>query len=715
MTDLVLYTPQKLRPAVLDIVKAIAEDYPEIGQVVEWKRGIAPFLPVLCFHELPAETPQKYVKTMSQKQVLSKSSAVTEISAALDLLFRPRELRKFSYEVWDDDERHLNLEDYLGDVVVVDIETAGDIKTWKPEEMWLLSCALYDGKNNIVLSEAWLRITENLQRLYEFLTKRNRKLIAHNMKFDFRSLSAQIGKTIYGHMDTQLLHHAINPGSGEHGLKPLARKYLGAPDWDASSKKYVKGSYKLMPTDCYYNAETYSKYVAKFGSVKVGFEAIPRDVLYEYNAYDVYWTWHLMEYLLEYTDDRVRKVAIHEYKMGNFFQDVEGYGVAVDLKQLDHLAEVFGAERDGYMDKLAELVSPDFNPNSPKQVLEVYKSVGVALKDTSAKTLEDLLSGGVHPRVREFTDTLLSVRGTTKNIGTYNEGIRKRLHEGRVYPTYKVHGTNTGRLSSGDPNIQNIPRDKRLRSLFTVPNTDEYDFLEVDYSQAELRTMAVLANDQYLISLFQPGMPDFFDSLLPVTFPHHDIQSWDAQERKDNRAKLKSVIYGLSYGRKAIAIAHELGIAPSEAQSIIDNYFKAAPEFYSWRQDVEYKALASDGVLETVFGRRFQAEVITGRSKTAVVNSALAFLPQSTASDICVSAAMEIHKWIGPDYGASIIGSIHDAINVESPKKYTQEIANRMQVEMAESARRVFGDIVPFATEAEWGTSWGTTGNLDKE
>ena len=115
-------------------------------------------------------------------------------------------------------------------------------------------------------------------------------------------------------------------------------------------------------------------------------------------------------------------------------------------------------------------------------------------------------------------------------------------------------------------------------------------------------------------------------------------------------------------------------------------------------------------MLETVFGRRFQSEVITGRSKTNVVNSALAFLPQSTASDICVSAAMEIHQWIGHDYGAQIIGSIHDAILVESPKEYTAEIASRMQAEMKLSAERVFGTIVPFDTDAEWGTSWGTTG-----
>lgn len=708
MADLVLYTPQKLRPPVLDIVKAIAEDYPEIGQVVEWKRGVSPTFPTLCFNAVPEEVPLKYIKTMSQKQVLSKASAVTEIQAALDQLFRPRTYRPFGFEVWGS-ERNGQIP-VMGDIVVVDIETGGDIDTWLPEEMWLLCCAVYDGVKLVVFDEEWLGNTDNQKLLIAFLTKKNRKLVAHNMKFDFRSLSERLGAQIYGHMDTQLLHHAINPGAGDHRLKPLALKYLGAEDWDKDTKKYVKGNYKLMPTDYYYPEHLYNKYVAKFGKVAVGFEAIPRDILHEYNAYDVYWTWHLMEYFLEFADGRVTKVALHEYRMGNFFQDVEANGVAINWAQVDELTEKFNAEKAMHRTKLDKLVSPEFNPNSPKQVKEVLASAGLTPKSTDAKTLDEIVEDErTHPRVVEFIQALLDYRGVTKMQGTYVEGMRKREHSGRVYPTYKVHGTNTGRLSAADPNIQNIPRDKALRNLFTVSNPDTHKFLEVDYSQAELRVMAVLSGDDYLISLFQEGMPDFFDSLLPVTFPHADIDSWSAQERKDNRAKLKSVVYGLSYGRKASAIATELKISTREAQSIIDNYFKAAPKFEEWRTKIEYQALASDGVIETPFGRRFQAEVITGRSKTNVVNSALAFVPQSTASDICVSAAIEIHKWIG-EYDSKIIGSIHDAINSEVPNEYVIEVAHRKQYEMKEAARRVFGDVVPFDTDAEWGTLWGALG-----
>lgn len=172
------------------------------------------------------------------------------------------------------------------------------------------------------------------------------------------------------------------------------------------------------------------------------------------------------------------------------------------------------------------------------------------------------------------------------------------------------------------------------------------------------------------------------------------------------------MVYGLSYGRKARAIATELKIPVKEAQSIINNYFSAAPEFYDWREEIKLQALDPNGKLETVFGRRFQAEIITGRNKNNVINSALSFIPQSTASDMCVSAAMEVHKWIGDYGGARIVTSVHDAINSEARKKYTKEIAERTQEEMESAAVRIFGDVVPFAAEAEWGPAWGTTGAL---
>jgi DNA polymerase I-like protein with 3'-5' exonuclease and polymerase domains len=585
-TDLVLYTPTKLKPPVEDVVRALAEDYGSIGKVILWEENTDPELPVLCLGGVPTPEPKRFVKALSQNQVMAGASATTELAAAIDLFVKPPKMRPFSYVIWEPDACG-KLETDLGNYVVVDIETGGDIKLMLREENWLLSVALYDGKKCIVLSEQWLRIAANQQQLTDFLMNKKRKLIAHNMKFDFRSLSAQLNAPIYGHMDTMLLHHAINPGAKEHGLKALARKYLGVDDWDTAAKVYVKGKYKdisALPETYFYPTDVWDKYFDRHGDIAVGYEAIPRDMLYKYNALDVYNTWHLMEYLLKFADTRVTRVALHEYQMNNLFQDVESWGITVDMEHIENLRAELEEEKGGYMTQLAELVHPDFNPNSPKQVKEIYTAAEIELKSTDEPTLTELMrQTGLHPKVKEFTERLLDVRGVNKLLGTYVKGITKRTHGVTVFPTYNVHGTNTGRLSSSDPNIQNIPRDKRLRRLFTVEDVDNQDFLEVDYSQAELRVMAVLSQDKYLMSLLQPDMPDFFDSLLPVAFPNASISSWNAQERKDNRANLKGVIYGLSYGRKAFAIGTALNIPVWQAQKIIDNYFSAAPDFYTWR------------------------------------------------------------------------------------------------------------------------------------
>lgn len=679
MTNIAIYTEGKLLPPVLDILGALVADFP-IGDVELWNEATTDrTVPVLVLGNLPPVLPITYVKTLSQKQILSNPAALTELQAAVTRLLAPPVFAPMKYTLND-----MTTLDRMGDVVVVDIETGGDIFTMLPEELWLLSVAINDGKKIVVLTEGWLRIKENLARLVRFLLRKKRKLIAHNMKFDFRTLTAQLDTDIKGHLDTMLLHHSLNPGAKEHGLKQLAKKYLGADDWEKDTKLYVKG--------------------------KVGYEAIPRPILYEYNAYDVYWTWHLYEYLARGADGdpRIAKIAKFEFEMSNFFQDVERNGVAVDLPYLDELLVDLSLQEALNLELLHTLTgNPKFNPNSPKQVKEYYASIGVKVKSTAVDVLEALdLSDNETGAF--FTEYLLNARKITKLKGTYVVGIQKRVHGGLVYPDFLVHGTSTGRLSSRDPNIQNVPRDEEgkisLRKIF-VPRSPTRSLVSVDYSQAELRVMACMSGDEYLISLFQPGMPDFFDSLMPVAFPRVDLSCVDKNTKKNMRANLKGVIYGMSYGRSAAAIAKALGISLKEAQAIITNYFRAAPDLYAWRQWITETAISPEHTLISPFGRYYQAEVVTGRNKQSIINSGLAFLPQSTASDICVVAAQAVAKWL-PDYDALIIATIHDAILIDCPDEHIEVIAARVQDEMRASGRATFGDTVPFDTEATWGKSW---------
>lgn len=693
MTDLAIYVPEKLKPPVQDILAGVLKQFPSLKDIELWNEFTDRTVPMLALckaGEIPEALPITWVRGLTQPQILASPAALTELTASIEQLVTPFDWPEVPYAVVDmlTDEEVKG----LGKVLVVDIETGGTVQSDLPEDSWLLSLAIYDGKNCYVYTEESMQedtLDNARQQLIDILTS-GRKLVAHNAKFDFRSLNAFLGTKVYGHLDTMLLHHAINPGGKEHDLKNTCRKYLGAPDWDAEIKKWLKNS-------------------------KIGYEQIPRELLYHYNAGDVIWTWRLMKYLAKAAEgeNRIATLARRETGMGNFYQDIENNAASVDLAHLAALGEKYTTELVPLREKLQDMagnIGPKnaaFNPGSHAQVKAYFLARGVSLKSTDEQHLEDLREKGTTPKLEEFIDTLLEYRGLSKLNDTYIKGIAKRLHHGnRVYPTFLVHGTNTGRLSSKNPNIQNIPREKELRRLFISRDPEERTVLNVDYSQAELRVMAALSEDPYLMSLFQADSPDFFDALMPSAYPNENIAEWAAGDAKDKRADLKGVIYGMSYGRKAPAIAKALGMPVKAAQAIITNYFLAAPVLYDWRMWVSEVAIDPESTLVSPYGRYYQSEIVTGRNKQNVVNSGLAFLPQSTASDMCVDAAMATHKWIH-EYDAFIWATVHDSIMIDTPKKYVEEIAERVKEEMVKAGQKVFGDKVLFAAEASWGRSWG--------
>lgn len=696
MTDIAIYVEDRLIPSVQDILGALVQNFPEVGEVELWAETTDRTMPVLVLGNMPPITPAFYVKTISQKQILSLPSAMTELEVALRNLLEPPTFPPMEYEV----VKYLTPEQEvgLGNTLVVDIETGGKFEeAIRPNEKSLLCVGINDGKHIYVFDRDGCAYgTRGADQLIRILTKPGRKLAAHNMKFDFPILAELLGmrahgKELYGHFDTMLLHHAINHGGKEHDLKNLCHKYLGAPDWEAGIKEYIKK--------------------------EKDFAAIPPEVLHRYNAGDVYWTWHLRNYLLKVANseaERLSKVALLEFRMSRFFQDVERNGVGIDVEYLATLREELNAREEPILARIRRAAGEEtFNPGSWQQVKRHFNSAyGISLKSTDEKNLtivrdkEDKDS-----EVVKFIDDLLEYREIGKMRGTYVDGILKRRRGNIVYPTFWVHGTSTGRLSSRDPNIQNIPRDKAIRRL-VVPRAPGRKIVQVDYSQAELRVMACLSDDKYLKSLFQPDSPDFFDALMPVAYPGIDLSALAPGKKKDLRAKLKGVIYGMSYGRQAKAIAASLEMAPRDAQQIMDNYFRQAPSLYDWRLWVTEVALDPTRTLVSPFGRQYQAEVVTGRNRQNVINSGLAFLPQSTASDMCVVAAMAVQdKLRTGQYGDSlIIATVHDAILLDVPDEHVDSVSNMVEHEMTESGRATFGDSVYFGAEADYGLSWAEAG-----
>ncbi len=242
--------------------------------------------------------------------------------------------------------------------------------------------------------------------------------------------------------------------------------------------------------------------------------------------------------------------------------------------------------------------------------------------------------------------------------------------------------------------------------------------INVDLSQAELRVMALLSGDEWMIAALQEGEGDFFDThLMPAAFPnqtakHGSVNKWkfnDPVDHKECRTQVKAVVYGLSFGRGARAIGKELKIPEREAQAIMDAYLDAAPNLRQWRADVMEAAInpAKRDLLVSPFGRRFQSEVVTTGNFRKIQREALSFLPQATSSDICLSTAIRIHP-ILVDKGYHIFNVVHDAIMIEgndNDDAYT--IGTYVVKELRKTGEMVFGDRLPFLAEYSIGKSWG--------
>lgn len=240
--------------------------------------------------------------------------------------------------------------------------------------------------------------------------------------------------------------------------------------------------------------------------------------------------------------------------------------------------------------------------------------------------------------------------------------------------------------------------------------------INADLSQAELRVMAVISGDKWMIEALQEGQGDFFDNhMMPVCFPWIELEYGTVEEykkqkpinHKEDRTKVKAVQYGLAFGREAAAIGKALNLTVAQAQVIISNYLETAYDFAQWREDVKEAAInpTKRDLLVNPFGRRFQSEIITTRNYNSVQREALSFLPQSTSSDICLATAIRI----APDLRANgyhIFNVVHDAIMVEGPEEDAETIGQYIKAEFRNTGRTVMGDSVPFLSDFSIGKSW---------
>jgi len=499
------------------------------------------------------------------------------------------------------------------------------------------------------------------------------KIIAHNGKFDLAGLFPHLGG-LELFFDTMLAHYALDErvGGQLHGLKVLAVELLGAPKYDDEIQRFVPrgGNYAL----------------------------IPRPILYKYNAYDVSCTWDLFELFQERLDrDGVRRVHDFLVAASNQLMYLELNGIGFDIAysnalQTDYLTRL--DEVDSLVQELTKI--PTFNPRSPKQVKEFLHDQGIRVSTTNEDTLKRILER-LNPAstAAKFIQALLRSRKETKLYGTYVKGLRKRVYRRRIHTTYLLHGTTSGRLASRNPNLQNIVRDKMIKKQFRVTHEDNI-FIQADYKQAEGRVIATLAQDDYLREIFADPDIDMFNELSDSLY---GTGNWT----KEDRVRTKAFFYGLSYGREAFSIALEYNMTVREAEKRLRDFMDLIPATAKWQEQTKRRVLSGEDLV-TPFGRKRRFYLITDENRKDVLNEALSYLPQSTASDICLSALIRLRPMLR---GMGWIRlTVHDALVVECPERYRDTVSTLLQESMLEEGRR-FTDYVPFAVDLSYGKTYG--------
>ena len=495
--------------------------------------------------------------------------------------------------------------------------------------------------------------------------------IGQNIKFDLMVLR-RLGITIRGRMyDTMILHYLLDPES-RHNMNALAEKYLNYKPIEIETL-IGKGSKQL--TMDLVNVERVKEYAAEDADVTLQLKQALYPMIEQIGLQHLYF---------EIEEPMIAVLA-----------DIEMAGVRIDSEAL----AVYAVELNR---KLAELEAairteagePNLNINSARQLGEVlFGKMRIAEKPKMTKTKqfctdEDYLQS--FARKHRIVDLILEYRGVKKLLSTYVEALPQLVNRstGRIHTSFNQAVTATGRLSSTNPNLQNIPvRDdmgRRIRKAF-IPSDDDHLLLSADYSQVELRLMAHLSGDESLIAAFEHG-EDIHAATAAKLF-NKTLDEVTSEERR----RAKTANFGIIYGISAFGLSQRLEIPRKEAKEIIDGYFASYPGVKKYMDNVVEKA-KEEGFVSTIFGRRRYLNDIASHNAIArglaernAVNAPI----QGSAADIMKIAVINVHRRFAAEgIRSRVILQVHDELVVDMLRS-EQERVTAIVTECMESAAQL--------------------------
>ena len=507
-----------------------------------------------------------------------------------------------------------------------------------------------------------------LKKLKPWLEDKDAKKIGHNLKYDshvFANHGIELNGTDF---DSMLESYVLNSTATRHNLNAVAKRYL---NMDTTSYEDVAGK----------------------GAKQIGFNQVSLEDAIPYAAEDADVSLQLHQTLhpkLMAMNSLAKLYTDIEAPLLKVLQTIERNGVLIDESMLEKQSDQFAITLKELESKVHSLAGAEFNLSSPKQLQEIlYDKLSLPILKKTPKgqpsTAESVLQrlAGDFPIVQ----TILKYRTTAKLKTTYTDKLPLMVNQntGRVHTSYHQAVTATGRLSSSDPNLQNIPirtvEGKRIRQAFIAPNG--FQILAADYSQIELRIMAHNSQDPGLLDAFQAGL-DIHQATAAEIFAV-DLESVSAEQRRS----AKAINFGLIYGMSAFGLTRQLGITRGDAQEYIELYFARYPQVKIYMDAIRNQAKES-GFVETVFGRRLYLPDIDSRNyqrRQYAERSAINAPMQGTAADIIKKAMIDLERQLVEEsIDAKIIMQVHDELVLEVKDNSVDAVSELVTEAMGKAA-----------------------------
>jgi len=555
-----------------------------------------------------------------------------------------------------------------------------------------LSFAVEVGKAAYVpLTHDYIGAPEQLDRnsvlaqLKPLLESTDIKKIGQNLKYDSNVLSHYDIKLQGVAFDTMIESYCYNSVATRHNMDALALKYL---------------DYKTV----------HFEDIAGKGAKQLTFNQIDIEKAGQYAAEDADITLRLHQAIFPALEQLPQQLKVYndiEMPLMPVLAQMEQTGVLIDCDLLDQQSQSIGQRLDELEIEAHNLAGKSFNLASPKQLqqilfeelnIPVIKKTPKGAPSTAEEVLQELALDYPLPKV------ILENRGLSKLKSTYTDKLPLMVSNktGRVHTSYHQAVTATGRLSSTDPNLQNIPirseQGRKIRQAFIAPK--DYKIVALDYSQIELRIMAHLSNDKGLVTAFGEGKDIHRATAAEIFAVELD------EVTSDQRRSAKAINFGLIYGMSAFGLAKQLNIGRHQAQEYQDKYFQRYPGVLTYMEETREQA-SEQGYVETLYGRRLYLPEIkskNGMRRKAAERAAINAPMQGTAADIIKKAMLAVAAWLAEqnDERIKMTMQVHDELIFEIHQDIVEETTEKL-VELMNNAVELS---VPLIAEAGMGDNW---------